>query len=295
MKILNFGSLNLDYVYQVERFVRPGETISALSQTVNCGGKGLNQSIALARAGAEVWHGGCVGVGGEQLSALLKKNGVDTSLLCQVDVLQGNAVIQVDGHGENCILLFGGSNQAVTEEQIDKVLAAFRSGDMLVLQNETNGLPYLVTQAAKKGMTVVLNPSPFDATIRELDLTHVSWLIMNEMEAEALSGSQDPMEAWTIFHRRWPELRMVFTLGGAGSILFTSDEIVRQKAEMVPVVDTTAAGDTFTGYFLACLTKGQPYQACMETASKAAAICVTRKGAAASIPYLTELMEGETT
>lgn len=291
MKILNFGSLNLDYVYQVEHFVRPGETISALSQTINCGGKGLNQSIALSRAGAAVWHGGCVGTGGERLAALLEENGVDTRFLRQTDVLQGNAVIQVDASGENCILLFGGSNQAVTEEQIDNTLAAFGSGDMLVLQNEISGLPHLVAQAATQGLTVVLNPSPFDKAVSTLDLSQVSWLIMNEVEAEGLSGSADPIKAWTVLHGRWPKLRTVITLGSAGSVLCTPDEIIHQRAETVSVVDTTAAGDTFTGYFLACLAKGLPYRVCMETAAKAAAVSVTRKGAAASIPYMAELME----
>lgn len=289
MRILNFGSLNLDYVYQVEHFVRPGETVSALSQQVNCGGKGLNQSIALARAGAAVWHGGCVGAGGEQLSALLKENGVDTSFLRQTDVLQGNAVIQVDRNGENCILLFGGSNQTVTEKQIDESIAAFEPGDLLILQNEINGLPYLVSQAAKKGMTVILNPSPFDESIRALELSQISWLIMNEVETQELTGASEPMAAWDILHGQYPKLRLIITLGRVGSVLCTPEEIVRQPAQTVEAVDTTGAGDTFTGYFFASLAKGLPYRQCMEVASKAAAISVTRRGAAISIPYWAEL------
>lgn len=292
MKILNFGSLNLDYVYQVEHFARPGETISALSQTVNCGGKGLNQSIALARAGAQVWHGGCVGLGGERLAALLKENGVDTRFLRPVDAIQGNAVIQVDRSGENCILLFGGSNRAMTSKQIEETLSAFGPGDMLVLQNEINGLSKLVAQAMQKGMTVVLNPSPFDRAIEELDLSQVSWLIMNEIEAAGLTGIAEPMEAWNLLHRRYPKLCIVITLGRDGSVLFTPDEWIRQEAVPVSAVDTTAAGDTFTGYFLACMAKGLSHRICMETASKAAAVSVTRKGAAASIPYWEEIIEG---
>lgn len=291
MRILNFGSLNLDYVYQVEHFVRPGETVSALSQQVNCGGKGLNQSIALARAGAAVWHGGCVGAGGERLSALLEENGVNTRFLRQTDALQGNAVIQVDRNGENCILLFGGSNRTITERQIDETIAEFGPGDLLILQNEINGLPYLVRQAAKKGMAVVLNPSPFDESIRTLELSQVSWLVMNEVETEELTGAGDPMAAWDILHRQYPTLRLVITLGGAGSVLCTPEKIVRQPAQTVAAVDTTGAGDTFTGYFFASLAKGLPYRKCMEVAAKAAAISVTRRGAAASIPYLTELVD----
>ena len=135
MRVLNFGSLNLDYVYQVGHFVQPGETLSAVSQTVNPGGKGLNQSIALAKAGAEVCHAGCIGTDGENLRELLKENGVNTEYLREVPALQGNAVIQVNPEGQNCILLFGGSNQCITEEQIDQTIKNFAPGDWLVLQN----------------------------------------------------------------------------------------------------------------------------------------------------------------
>ena len=135
MKILNFGSLNLDYVYQVDHFVVPGETISADSMVINAGGKGLNQSVALARAGAPVCHAGCCGTGGEQLAALLKENGIDISCLYPVDTIQGNAFIQVTASGENSIVVFPGSNHCVTPEQIDQTLRRFGEGDYLLLQN----------------------------------------------------------------------------------------------------------------------------------------------------------------
>ena len=128
MRVLNFGSLNLDYVYQVEHFVQPGETLSAASQSVNAGGKGLNQSVALAKAGAEVCHAGCIGTGGDLLLDLLNENGVGTEYLRAVPSIQGNAVIQVNPEGQNCILLFGGSNQCITDEQIEQTMKGFASG-----------------------------------------------------------------------------------------------------------------------------------------------------------------------
>ena len=169
MKALNFGSLNLDYVYQVEHFVQPGETLSAMSQAVNPGGKGLNQSIALAKAGAEVSHAGCLGLGGEVLGELLQKNGVDTGYLHFTDSIQGNAVIQVNAEGQNCILLFGGSNQCVTDTQVTETLAHFAAGDYLVLQNEINDLPLIVDEAYRRGMRIVLNPSPYNEKLRAVD------------------------------------------------------------------------------------------------------------------------------
>lgn len=115
-RILNFGSLNLDQVYRVDAFVQPGETKSSLSLTTHCGGKGLNQSVAASRAGAEVWHAGLIGTDGDMLYENSRENGVNRSLLERSCDVSGHAIIQVDNNGQNCILLYGGTNQALTEE-----------------------------------------------------------------------------------------------------------------------------------------------------------------------------------
>ena len=289
MKILNFGSLNLDYIYRVEHFVQPGETLSAVSQSVSPGGKGLNQSIALARAGAEVYHAGCLGQQGESLGALLRENHVNTEHLLPVDALQGNAVIQVNTAGENCILLYGGSNQCVTEEQVHRTLSCFAPGDWLVLQNEINQLPLIVDKAYELGMKIVLNPSPYHEKLAAVDFNKLSWLLVNEVEAEQLSGSRLPSETWQQLHQRHPELSLLVTLGSEGSAAFTAAETVRQAAFPAEVVDTTAAGDTYTGYFIAGLAEGRPLAECMHRASMAAGISVIRAGAAVSIPAKEEV------
>ncbi len=293
MRVLNFGSLNLDYVYQVDHFVRPGETLSAVSRAVKHGGKGLNQSIALARAGATVGHAGCIGAGGETLKVLLAQNGVDVSHLVSVDEMQGHTVIQVNPEGENCILLYGGSNQCVTKEQVEATLRDYTEGDWLVLQNEINNLPAIVDAAWERGMTVALNPSPFDARLAAVDFGKLAWLLVNEVEAEQISGSADPDAAWDWLHRRYPALSVLVTLGSAGSVAFRAEgdrvERVSQEAFRVKAVDTTAAGDTFTGYFISGLMAGMPLKDCMRRASKASSISVTRPGAADSIPCLTEV------
>ena len=289
MKVLNFGSLNLDYVYQVEHFVQPGETLSADSQAVNPGGKGLNQSIALAKAGAEVFHAGCRGLGGERLGELLQQNGVDTRFLQFADTLQGNAVIQVNREGQNCILLYGGSNQCVTEEQIESTLAYFSAGDWLVLQNEINKLPLIVEKACARGMRIALNPSPYNGKLNDVDFGKLSWLLANEVEAEQLSGSDKPEETWRLLHEQYPRLNLLVTLGGEGSVAFTESEAVRQAAFQVKAVDTTAAGDTYTGFFVAGLMEGRPLPDCMRRASLASSIAVPRPGAAGSIPTKEEV------
>lgn len=289
MKILNFGSLNLDYVYQVDHFVQPGETLNALSQQVNCGGKGLNQSIALAKAGAKVYHAGCIGIGGEPLAQALAENGVDISCLVTVDEIQGNAVIQVDRKGENCILLYGGSNRAITPEMVKRVIGQFASGDYLVLQNEVSCLAEMVAEAKEKGMKVVLNPSPFEDSLLDLDFHGISWLLVNEVEAEQISGEKDPDAAWQLLHEKYPALHVVVTLGKEGAICYTPECRIEQKAYSSSVVDTTAAGDTFTGYFLTTLTEGMELKDCMKRASMAASISVSRAGAAVSIPRRQEV------
>lgn len=293
MRVLNFGSLNLDYVYQVDHFVRPGETLAAASRTVKAGGKGLNQSVALARAGLPVWHAGCLGTGGEMLKDMLEENGVNTEFLLPVPEAQGHTVIQVDPEGANCILLCGGSNRCVPEEHIRHVLSQFGCGDWLILQNEINGLPRIVELAADKEMHIVLNPSPCNSTLKDVDLSLLDWLLVNEIEAAQISGETEPDPVWQNLHTQYPHLSLLVTLGSRGSAAYrvcgVSIETCRSEAVRVKAVDTTAAGDTYTGYFVAGLIEGAPLQACMDRAGRAAAVAVTRPGATESIPWKKEL------
>lgn len=293
MNVLNFGSLNMDYVYEVDHFVRPGETLDSLNRSEKFGGKGLNQSIALARAGVNVAHAGCIGMGGDQLKQVLIKNGVDTTCLHRVRKMQGHTIIQVNPAGENSILLYGGSNRCITRRQIRETISRFSEGDYLVLQNEINELPAIVDLAAKQGMRIILNPSPYNSALNAVDFSKLSWLFVNEIEVEQITGETDPEKAWEVLHRRYPDLSALITLGSRGSFAFRNTngkvEIARQEAVRVKAVDTTAAGDTYTGYFIAGQAAGLPLKQCMERASKAAAISVTRPGAADSIPWAREL------
>ena len=297
MRILNFGSLNLDYVYRVEHFVQPGETMAALSRTVKAGGKGLNQSIALARAGVRVSHAGCLGTGGELLKRILEENGADTAFLLPVREDQGHTVIQVNQEGENCILLYGGSNRCIPETHIRQVIRRFDRGDWLILQNEINNLPLIVELASARGMHIVLNPSPYDATLKEVDFSALDWLLVNEIEAEQISGEKEPDKVWEKLHGQYEKLSLLITLGNRGSIAYRiSDgaaEIRRESAVHVKAVDTTAAGDTYTGYFITGIMEGKPLRECMKEASRAAAVAVTRPGAAESIPRRSELLQEE--
>ena len=289
MNVVNFGSLNIDHVYAVDHFCRAGETIHTKSYTQNAGGKGLNQSIAVSRSGQKVYHAGLLGPEGARLAELLSGSGVDLRYLKHTDVPQGHAVIQVQPDGQNCIFLYGGSNQAVTPQEIDEVLMQLNAGDYLLLQNEIANLTYLLRAAARRGLRVVLNASPISDELLNADLSGVDWLVVNEIECAAMAGCGDAQAGYKTLKQRYPSLGILLTLGSEGSVSWKDGTEVRQCAYPVKAVDTTGAGDTFMGYFVGCLAQGMERQTAMQYASMASAISVTRPGAAASIPLMGEV------
>lgn len=297
MKILSFGSLNIDYVYSVPHFVKKGETLSAKELNVYTGGKGLNQSIALARAGVETYQEGAIGTDGMFLLEQLKEAGVKTDLVKILDdVRTGNAIIQNDDEGDNCIVLFGGANQAITKEQVDEVFKDFTNEDYLLIQNEINELSYIVEKAKEEGMKIILNPSPMNEKIMKLPLDQIDYFILNEIEAMQILEMDKPEEIdgkyiASLLHERFKDATIVLTLGSEGSVCISDDEYVEQSIYKVKAIDTTAAGDTYTGYFIAGILNGKTIKESMDIASKASAIAVTRQGAAPSIPVLEEVEE----
>lgn len=290
MNIVNFGSLNIDYKFCVEQIVRPGQTVDSKVEQRSPGGKGLNQSLAIARAGCHIYHAGMYGEDGQFLKELLENEGVDCRFLNMVEGGTGKAFIQVESSGQNCIVLSGGANRKNSRELCDMVLDSFRAGDILLLQNEINYVDYLIKKASEKGMIVVLNPSPMNEAVLACDLSRVSVFVMNEDEGRQVTGKQDYEDILYEMGRRYPDAKVVLTLGEKGSVYACKDERIYQKIYLVQTVDTTGAGDTFTGYFLAGMMKGASMEDCMEWASKASAIAVTREGAASAIPYWEEVL-----
>ncbi len=292
VEVLNFGSLNIDHVYGVARFATAGETLPTTSYRVFSGGKGFNQSIALARAGARVAHAGRIGSDGQWLLALLEREGVRTGAVARAECASGHAVIQVRNDGENAILVHGGANREIDAAQVDAVLDGLPDGGTLLLQNEISELPRILEAAAGRGAHVVLNPSPLDDAILDTALDAVGTLILNETEGRALGGvggDGDDAAVLAALTTRFPRAEVVLTLGARGACYARGSDRARCRAPAVDAVDTTGAGDTFTGFYLAAWLRGDPVPVRLAEACRAAALAVTRPGAADAIPRRDEL------
>jgi ribokinase len=288
-RVFNFGSLNIDRVYRVPHIARPGETLASSDHRTLAGGKGANQSIALARAGARVSHCGKVGKNGAWLIELLTAEGVDTQSIFTSDLPTGEAIIQVGDDGENAIVLMAGANHTISKREIDVALAGCEAGTTVLTQHETNEVSYLIERAASLGLPVTFNPAPFNAHVLEMPLTCVSTLVLNETEGAGLSGERLQEEILKELRSRLPRTELILTLGSRGVIYDGGQGRLSVPAVEVKAVDTTAAGDTFIGYYLAARLGGAEVLASLQLAVRAAAICVGRQGAIDSIPHRREL------
>ncbi len=289
MKVLNFGSLNLDTVFNVDHIVAPGETIDSSQANIFAGGKGLNQTIALARAGADVYHAGGIGEDGRMLLQIMEKDGVHCEHVRISGQNTGSAFIQVDVNGQNSIVLNGGANRTNTPDIIDEVLSDFEEGDILLLQNEINLIEMIIEKAYARKMFIILNPSPMNESILGCDLSKISMFIMNDTEGCQITEKKDPADILDTMMQRYPSAKVVLTLGKNGCLYRDSSESFRQNSIPVKVADTTGAGDTFTGYFITSMIDAMPVSDGLLLATKAASMAVMKKGAAGSIPYRKEV------
>ena len=289
MPILNFGSLNIDHVYRVNTFVLPGETKHTKSYSVHSGGKGLNQSIAAARAGSQVFHAGIAGRDGGFLVEMLQTAGVNTSLMQSSPEVSGHAIIQVADSGQNCILLYGGTNQMLTEDYVDRTLDEFGNEGFVLLQNETNLVGAIIEKAARKGLKVALNAAPYSEAVNTYPINQLDWLIVNEVEGAGIVGGAADESLLQRLAERFPQAGILLTLGSRGAQCFRDGHYASICSCKVQAVDTTAAGDTFSGYFLSGVMQGLSLAETLRLATVASALCVQRPGAANSIPTRAEV------
>lgn len=291
MKVLNMGSCNIDYIYDVDHMVKPGETQSVTTLQIVSGGKGLNQSIALAKAGVNVYHAALIGAEGSILKETLISHGANCDYVKEVDEKSGHAIIQIDRLGENCILVYPGANHCFTEARVDEILSHFKEGDLLLLQNEINLMDYIVHSAHERGLKIALNPAPFNDKVKEIDLSLIDYLVVNEIEGCDLAQEADESKIIDTLKSMYPHTHILLTLGSRGCIYTQGETVIKQAAYKVEAVDTTAAGDTFIGYFIAGLVEGLEIKECLELAARASSITVTRKGSSSSIPTIEEVKQ----
>lgn len=291
MKVLNFGSLNYDHVYQNEHFVKEKETLSSLSYARNFGGKGLNQSIALAKAGVQIYHAGKVGNDGQDFIDYLKSFNVNTDYLIKDNnIATGHAIIEVV-NGQNRIILHGGANTSITEKDIDETLKHFEENDILLIQNEISNIPYLINKAHEKKMKIYFNTAPMDSKVFIYPLEFVDTFVVNEIEGAGLSNcnSTDIQTIIEQLKKTYPTKEIVLTCGEKGSYYIHSDKVIHQDIYSCDVKDTTAAGDTFTGFYLASIINGETIEKALDLAAKASSITCSKEGAAKSIPSIKDL------
>jgi ribokinase len=291
MKVLVFGSLNIDLTFSMDHIVRPGETISSGALVRSAGGKGANQAAALAKAGMPVYMAGKIGTDGNFLPELLQSYGVNTDHVVRYGGATGQAIIQLEKTGQNAIVLYAGGNGAITAGETENVLRHFGAGDVLLLQNEIVHNREIMEGAKKQGMKICLNPSPFDGRIAQLPLDIVDVFFVNEIEGAALAGTgSSPADILDSLTRRFPRAEIILTAGKDGAYYGSGNTRARGNIIDLPVVDTVGAGDTFTGFFIAARNRQHTVEDALQIACNASSISVSRRGAMEAMPLWDEVI-----
>ena len=290
-RLINIGSLCIDYVYTVSHIASVGETVASEQVAVFPGGKGLNQSIAAAKAGAEVDHFGAIGADGAELVEFMAAAGVGVDGIVNLPGHTGHAVIQIDHEGQNSIVIAGGTNREIPQKIIHGAITGAKKGDWVLLQNETNDVGNIIELGSRAGCKVAVNLAPADHNAQSYNYAHVHLLIVNELEAKAVSGCSSVSAAFDNLVATYPEMNLVLTMGGDGLRYYQVEGPLQGAlgAYAVSVVDETAAGDTFVGYLMAGLVQGASMADVLIVASAAGALATTRPGAAPAIPESDEV------
>lgn len=283
MKILVFGSFNIDKVYSLPHLPERGETLYCSGYEIHVGGKGLNQALAFSKAGADVSVGGKIGKDGRFLTDYLQKCGIDTGDIDHTGEFTGHTIIETDPDGQNQMILFGGANREITHEYCDKLLAKYYDADLILTQYETSCVEYILERAHSMGIKTALNPSPYVDEIKNLEFGKADILILNEFEGKSIAGGDTDEETVKALYNLGSK-EIILTLGSRGAVYYNGSEYVKCPAFSVRAVDTTGAGDTFTGYCLYELLKGEKPLKAMMTGCAASALEVTKHGAAETIP-----------
>ncbi|MCC5983574.1 MAG: ribokinase [Rhodobacteraceae bacterium] len=285
MTIFCFGSINIDHFYRLDRLPAPGETVAARAVETGLGGKGANQAVAAARAGARVVQLGAVGTDGDAALTQLQALGVDCRAVSRLPQTRtGHAVILIDAAGENSIVIHPGANRAQDRGEVFAALETAELGDILLMQNETDLQPQVAEHAMGLGLEVIYSAAPFELEAVRAVLPFINMLILNAVEAAQLQA------ALGLAPEDLPVETVVITRGADGAEwVARGTPRIRTPAFGVDPVDTTGAGDCFAGTLAAALERGLDPGGAMREAAGAAALQVTRPGTAEAMPVAAEV------
>ena len=290
------GSLNMDLVVNVDTMPKPGQTIIGSNFKEVPGGKGANQAVAMARLNGNVSMIGKVGEDGfgQTLINSLKNDKVDTTYIQTAKGATGVALITVDKNAQNSIVVSPGANFEVKEDDIDNNIEAIKNSDIVVLQLETplNTIKYALNKAKELNKYTILNPAPAVKLDNEI-IKNVDLLTPNETELEIISGvsietEEDIQKAAQIMIEKGVK-ELIVTLGSKGSLYINKEKSMFKKAYKVEAVDTTAAGDSYTGALAVALSQDKNIEDAMDFASKVGALSVLKEGAQSSLPTLEDV------
>lgn len=290
-RIVVFGSISYDRTLHLPRLPQAGQGVMATAVTHSVGGKGANVSVAAARAGAHVELVSAVGGDGDRALRELAAAGVHTHRVARMPELgTAEVVIHLATDQSEFGITVPGADRHVSTHALDAAIDQCRGGHIGYLDGMVNDGARVIRGMARRGAPLVVNPSPVHPDVAEWPMQHAAVIMLNQGEATTLSGQQDAQAQLDALHARYPGPGIVLTLGPGGA--WWSQRGVRQHIPTVPVsaVDSTAAGDTFAGYFLAGLAEGREPQQALQQASRAAALCVTRHGSLHSIPTRLEVL-----
>lgn len=290
MRVLNYGSMGIEYLYHVDQLGSPYSVVTEREE--NYEGRGLLQSIALSRAGAHIYMAGMVGdMDGMPIIDSCDKNYIDYRYIYKLKAISGHSIVQQDPEGNRSVMHVCGANMMQSRDRINYTLKDFGPEDFLLLQNEINLLDVLIEKGAERGMKIVLNPAPYTDAIAKCDLSKVNYFIMNLEDAQKLTGQETPEEIMAYMKETYPQSVTVLRRGADGLDYQGPEGLFHQRGYYPKqIVDPRSAENTFVAYFIEGLIQNQSMERRLEVIARAEAFTVSHKGESQSIPSAVEVM-----
>lgn len=291
MKVLNFGSMHLDHVYRISKLLKSGDSAFTKSLETLPGGKGVNQSIAIKRAGVDVIHAGNIGNDGELIYYTLLKEGINVDYVKRSNEVCGHAIIHRSDEKEHTIVVHSGASKMITMDYIDEVFRDFEKEDILLVQGELNHTDYIIKSAVEKGMKCFFYPAPFLEEFKAYDLSEIETLIIHENDICTLTGIEEEEKAVAYYLKKNNSNLLVISMNKG---LLYYDKKRKETKHTNITMDShcrTYASDVLIGYFIAGIVQNLPIKEILEKAASAKKIAMKDKNILFTIPYIHDVIE----